>query len=58
MKAKKKKEQPFSVGYQNFWASVSVCFPAVSWSISRCHALGGISSPLAFSSFRYRAAAS
>ena len=41
----------------DFMASVSACFPAASWSISRCHAFGVIPSLPSFSSFRYRAAA-
>jgi hypothetical protein len=37
----------------DFMASVSVFFPAASWSISRRHAFGVISSPLSFNSFRW-----
>ena len=48
----------FSSSRIAFMSMVSTCFWAVSRSISRCHALGVISSPLSFSSFRYRAAAS
>ena len=40
----------FKSSRMDFMASVSVCFPAASWSISSCHAFGVIASPLSFSS--------
>ena len=48
----------FSSSRMAFMSRLSTCFWAVSRSISRRHSFGVISSPLSFSSFRYRAAAS
>ena len=45
----------FSSSRMAFMSMLSTCFWAVSRSISRRHSFGVISSPLAFSSFRYRA---